>query len=147
MTKISGATSYHKRVFPALWFGFLVVFLFISILTKAPLLFLAGPVAMAVFGFVLFRRLVWDLADEVYDAGDHLVFRKGGLEQIVRLDEIVNIDSMQMSSPERISVLLRSPGPIGEELVFTPKAMGFRWTRKNPIATDLIERVDRARSA
>jgi hypothetical protein len=31
------------------------------------------PIAMSIFGFVLMRKLVWDLVDEVCDYGDYLL--------------------------------------------------------------------------
>jgi len=44
--------------------------------------------------------MVWDLADEVFDKGNELIFRKGGKEQRGNLREIINIDYAHMSSPE-----------------------------------------------
>jgi hypothetical protein len=146
MTKISGSTFYFKKLFPAIWFGFLAFFL----LAAAPasggesILFYIVPVAMAIFGYGFFKRLVWDLADEVYDAGDRLVFRKGGQEQIVRLDEITNIAYSHLHSPERITIHVRSPGLLGKELVFNPPMRSNPFS-KCPLVSDLIERVDKAR--
>ena len=144
MKKISGSTVYYKTLFPAFWFGFLAIFLTGSVIAGAPLLFFIAPIVMAVFGFFLFRRLVWDLADEVYDAGDYLVFRKGNQEQTVGLTDIINIDYSQMSSPERVTIHVRSEGPIGRELVFVPP-MRLKWFGRAPIVSELIDRVDRAR--
>ena len=31
------------------------------------------PCFMAVVGFVLFKKLLWDLVDEVHDGGDYLL--------------------------------------------------------------------------
>src|SRR5262245_38022862 len=146
MTKISGSTFYFKKVFPAIWFGFLAFFLVTAVPAaggEAPL-FLIVPVVMAIFGYVLFKKLVWDLADEVLDAGDRLVFRKGGQEQVVRLEDVINISHTPLHSPERITLHLRTPGPLGKELVFNPPL------RKNPFSKcplfyELMERVDKAR--
>ena len=146
MKKISGSTVYYKILFPAFWFGFLALFVVVSVIAKAPLLFFVVPIVMAAFGLFLFRRLVWDLADEVYDAGDYLVFRKGSLEQTVGLTEIINIGYSQMSSPERVTIHVRSDGPIGKELVFVPP-MRLHWLGRAPIVSELIDRVDQARHA
>ena len=100
---------------------------------------------MAIFGSVLFKKSVWELADEVYDNGDELVFIKGGNEQHVKLRDIINIGHTQFSSPVRIVVHVRSDGPIGNELAFNP-SIRFNLFKKSSLVRDLIERVDRARS-
>ena len=62
MTKISSkATFLYKRIFPIFWFGFLAVFLAISLFsgaTRDDWMFLVVPCVMAIFGFFLFRRLL-----------------------------------------------------------------------------------------
>ena len=68
MTKISSSmTRFHKRVFPVIWFGILGVVVTVALLagavTEAPVFFI-GPIAMAAFGFVIMKKLVWDLVDE-----------------------------------------------------------------------------------
>jgi hypothetical protein len=148
MKKISGSNVYFKKVFPTIWFGILA-FIFITSLTTGTIedsvMFIVMPVIMAVFGYFLFKKMIWDLADEVYDLGDELIFRKGNVEQRVHLRDIVNIDCAQMSSPERIVVNVRNEGPLGKELVFNPPLRLLPFTR-NPIIRELIERVDRARN-
>jgi len=146
MTKISGPTFFLKRVFPAFWFGLLALLVIVNLDGRTPVTFLIPLMALGGFGFVAFRNLVWDLADEVYDAGDHLVFRKGSQEQRVNLSEIVNIGYAAMSAPKRVTIYVRSGGPIGKELVFTPRTR-LGWFLKSPIVSDLIERVDHARRA
>jgi len=150
--QISGSTFYFKKLFPTFWFGFLafIVATSFSIGGKgdepafASLIFLAAPVFMAVFGYFLFKKLVWDLADKVYDHGDFLEFHRGGKVQRVPIDEIVNISFSQMSAPERVMIRTRSSGPIGNELVFMPPSRLIPFSR-SPLVDELIERVDRAR--
>ncbi|MCT8127414.1 hypothetical protein H1D31_15500 [Alishewanella sp. BS5-314] len=148
MKKISGSTFYFKRLFPTVWFGFLAFFIITAASSGAmseSFMFMVVPVFMAVFGFVFFKKLLWDLADEVYDEGDSLLFRKGGKEQRVYLKEIINISHTQMQSPEKVVIQLRSEGTIGKELAFNPP-MRFNLFSKNPMVNELIERVDRAKS-
>ena len=83
--------------------------------------------------------------DAVYDEGDSLLFRKGGKEQRVALKDIININYTHMNSPERVVVQTRTDGAIGKELVFNPP-MRFNPFSRNPIITELIERIDRARN-
>ena len=70
MTRISSSfTVFHKKVFPAIWFGFLALFLVTATLNgpaEKNLILLVFPVLMAVFGYFLMKKLVWDLVDEVY---------------------------------------------------------------------------------
>ena len=60
-------TKFYKKVLPTFWFGFLATFVTATVLsgaaTKEPI-FLVVPIAMSVFGFVLMRKLVWDLVDD-----------------------------------------------------------------------------------
>src|SRR5665213_1264584 len=86
MTRISSQmTRFYKYVFPVLWFGFLAAFLTIPIATgaiaKAPFLLLA-PLIMAIFGFFIFKRLIWNLADLVQDGGDFLMVKYRGYEAV-----------------------------------------------------------------
>ena len=64
----SPTTKFYKYGFPAIWFGFLGVFVVTGIASGVPRqapMFLIAPCVMAVFGFVLFKRMVWVLVDEV----------------------------------------------------------------------------------
>lgn len=145
----SGMTFAMKRLFPALWFGFLAVFLGVGIVSgtwrEAPL-FIIQPILMAAFGVFLFRKLVWDLADDVRDGGTFLLIRKGGLEERVLLSNVININVSQFSNPVRISLRLRAAGKLGDEVVFIPKTE-FRLNpfARNALAETLIRRVDDAR--
>ena len=148
MKKISGSTLYFKKLFPTVWFGFLAFFFITSLSSGAgneSIMFLIVPVIMAVFGYALFKKMVWDLADEVYDHGDVLEFRKNGKIQRVSLTDIINIDYTHMSSPERVVIHTRNEGEIGKELAFN-LPMRFNPLSKNPLVRELIERVDNAKN-
>lgn len=72
ITISSRMTKFHKKVFPTLWFGFLAIVVtatVVSGIAARDAMFLVVPIAMSVFGFVLMRKLVWDLVDEVSDHG------------------------------------------------------------------------------
>ena len=145
MTKISGSTVYFKRVFPAVWFGFLAFFILIGLISDSGGILKFGvPIFMGIFGYFLFKKLVWDLADEVYDCGNQLIFRKGNLEQTVALTEIINVNHSDMSSPERITLTVRNEGKLGTELTFTPP-IRFNPFSKSELVSELIRRIDEAR--
>ncbi len=105
------------------------------------------PVAMAVVGYVLFRRLLFDLVDEVWDDGDTLIVKNAGVEERVPLKSIINIGYSLLTNPERVTLTLRDAGPFGKEITFMPlpRPFSFRWPSRNPIIDELIERVDQAR--
>jgi hypothetical protein len=153
MKRISSKrTVFYKRVFPVLWFGFLAFFVLADLLAsrrthvEAVPMFLV-PVVMAVIGYVLFRRLLFDLVDEVWDDGDALIVKNAGVEERVPLKSIINIGYSLLTNPQRVTLTLREAGPFGKEITFMPqsRALSFRWLSRNPIIDELIERVDQAR--
>src|SRR5450432_334273 len=103
----SGSTFFLKRVFPALWLGIIASALVVMIGTgaaqKVPAA-LVGPVFMLVLGFFIFRKLLWDLADEVRDGGDFLVVRRGSIEERIALADISNVSMTQLVNPQRLSL-------------------------------------------
>ena len=150
----SGQTFFVKRLFPVFWFGMIAVFLLTSIVEAmqdpghfVPMSLFA-PIVMLLFGWLLFWIFVWDLADMVDDYGDYLRVRRGGVEERVPLTNVVNVSMIQFTNPARLSLRLRTPCKFGDEIVFIPKRVpGIRLNpfARNPVAEDLIQRVERAR--
>ena len=146
-------TFFVKRVFPLLWFGGLTLFLATALTAglharaKPPLVFFVVPFLMFGLGFWLMRRLVFDLADAVYDDGDALRVRFRGEEERIPLANIINISYSGLTNPPRATLTLRQPGMFGKEVTFSPvqKIFGPLLRTTNPIVSDLIERADAAR--
>jgi len=151
MSRISSRwTFYYKWIFPTFWFGFIAVFAVTSLLEgqhEPDLVFYLAPVVMAIFGFVLMKKLVWDLVDEVYDCGDSLLVKRRGEEERILLSNIINVNVSSNTNPARITLRLDKPGRRGYEIAFSPESRGFNVNlfAKNRIGEDLIVRVDRAR--
>jgi hypothetical protein len=150
VTKISSrSTIFNKRIFPVIWFGFLLFFVLITSLgaTKKDFMFLVGPFLMAVLAFFLMKKLFWDLADEVYDCGDSLLIRNRGEEERVSLSNIMNVSISPVMNPPRVTLRLVTPSKFGNEVAFLP-IVGFTLNpfAKNQVVEDLIVRVDQARS-
>ena len=145
----STRTFFVKRIFPAVWLGGVLLFLAASLLGgfyRRDHISLVVPIVMLVFGFFMFKKLVWILADEVRDGGDFLVVRRGSVEDRVQLSDIMNVSMSQFTNPPRLSLRLRKPGKFGDEIVFSPsRTSAFNPFARNAIAEDLIQRVDRAR--
>lgn len=102
----SGGTLFYKWLFSMAWFGMLAIFtgmMFPAYRSGGvPIFIFLMPVAMGVFGFYLFKKLMWPVADEVMDAGDALVVRFGRNEERVPLANIMNVSYawMMMAIPE-----------------------------------------------
>ncbi|HYC54400.1 MAG TPA: hypothetical protein VEL28_05635 [Candidatus Binatia bacterium] len=146
----SRSTVVNKKIVPALWFIFLAVFVITGIVrgkaTENPA-FLLIPTLMAVAGFVTTRKLVWDLADEVFDYGDHLLVRKGNEQERIALSNVINVSISSLINPPRITLRLATPGRFGNEVAFSP-SVGLRINpfAKIAVGEDLIARVDEARA-
>jgi len=92
MKQISSAsTLLLKRLLPVLVVGVplaaLCVALGSGVWRQRPLLVLM-PLLAGTVGAIVSKLLVADLADEVYDCGDHLIVKRGGREQPLPLAEI-----------------------------------------------------------
>jgi hypothetical protein len=152
----SGSLFLLKRVFPIVWFGFLAFMAFMTVIPALMageprgLVFFIVPVIMAILGYTILRRFVWDLVDEVYDHGDYLVVRNRGDEARIDLADVMNVSVSTFVNPPRITLRLARPSRFGTEISFAP-ARPFSLNPlahlgKNEVAESLIVRVDQARS-
>ncbi|HET9835920.1 MAG TPA: hypothetical protein VFP88_06225 [Rhodanobacteraceae bacterium] len=151
METISSAqTSFTKRIFPVLWIGMLALLVVIAIAgngwRQQPMM-LVAPLIMVVIGALMFRKLIWNLADEVQDGGSYLLVRRGNIEERVQLANVMNVSFSMFSNPRRLTLRLRTPGKLGDEISFIPRMpfFGFNPFARNPVFENLIARVDRAR--
>lgn len=101
---------------------------------------------MAGFGYLLMKNLLFDLADEVWDVGSHLVVKNRGAEQAVALQDVVNVSYTVASSPNRVTLTLRGATPFGKEISFAAPIVWIPFA-KSPIIEDLIRRIDVARGS
>lgn len=152
MKRISSRwTFFNKRVFPVIWYGLIAIFILTSGLLNGKdggefkVMFLVMPILMAGFGYFLMKRLVFDLVDEAWDAGDYLILKNKGIEETVRLDNIMNVSSTMLVNPPRVTLTLRTPGRLGKEITFSPPP-SMNPFKKSPIVEELIQRVDAARN-
>ena len=150
MRRISSRlTFFTKRVLPAAWFSFLA-YVVVAMLTSDSsagsrafvLLILA---AIAAFGYIVMKKLVLDVVDEVWDAGHELMIRDKGVEDHIPLSAIMNISYVTVTNPPRVTLSLRQPALLGKEITFLAPSRLIPFAR-SPIVDDLIRRVDVARS-
>ena len=151
MKKLSAKSTFNKIIFPTVWFGFILIALYFTVFT--PKGFQVFPfiaiIGMAVFGFYLFKHMVWDLVDEAWESSDQLIFKKGKVTESIEFSNIKNISYTHLSNPERVTISLREPGKLGSEISFTPKRKNhiISLYGKNKLVMDLIDRVDYARKS
>jgi hypothetical protein len=152
MRRISSRFTYlHKRVFPVVWFGFLLLFLGISIFAAprsteplSNLPFFIIPIAGMVVGYFLMKKLLFDLVDEVWDDGDTLLVKNRGVEARIALADIKNVGYSQWTNPPRVTLSLRQPTVFGDQVTFSTPVRLVPFTT-NPIINELIDRIDAAR--
>ena len=151
MRRISSKTTFfNKRVFPAIWFGFLIVFVGLSVFAAAqrnstpPVPILIIPAIMAVGGYFIMKRLVFDLVDEVWEDGDSLIVKNRGEEQRIALSDIKNVSYSPYMNPPRVTLSLRRPTAFGEQITFAAPVRFIPFAT-SPLINDLIDRVDAAR--
>jgi len=152
MNRISSQTTwFSKYVFPVIWFSFVGFFLLTILFTNKsqggpPFLVMIGPILMGVFGYFMMKKMVWDLADEVFDDGDSLLVRVGSEQQRIPLASIINVSYAYMMNPARVTLTLRGSGQFGHEISFAARTSWVPFVRR-PEIVDLIRRVDEARQA
>ena len=139
------------RVFPVVWFGALAVMFAVGVRgmaagEKVQFQVVLAPVVMAVCGYLLMSKKLFDLADEVWDAGDYLVVRNAGREDRVALRDIIDVQYSGAFNPQRVTLTVRQPSRIGKKIAFAPpKAWIPFWRSK--VVKDLMRRVESAKGA
>ena len=151
MRRISSQwTFFYKFIFPLIWFGLIIVFLIVAVVVPTrsgqalPIPALIVPIIMGVIGYSLMKKMIFDLADEVWDDGKALVVKKSGQEERIALSDIKNVNYSTMTSPPRVVLSLRRPSVFGDQVAFCAP-IRFIPFATSPIIDDLIERIDVAR--
>jgi hypothetical protein len=150
MRRISSRmTFFYKRVFPAIWFGLPLLFIAVLLIagkSQDPIAFILMPMVMMVAGYYFMKKLLFDLVDEVLDAGDALIVRNGDREERIALSDITNVGYAQFMNPPRVTLSLRKPGLFGNRVSFCAPVRLLPLA-SSPIVDELIERIDARRRA
>jgi hypothetical protein len=151
MRRISSrATFYGKRIMPLVTVGILIasIALPLSRGLRAGQYLPLMPVVIGIiiFGMIFFfiwKKTVFELVDEVWDAGDALIIKNKRQEERVALSDIVNV-SYQPIGGQRVTLLLRRPSVFGDRIHFCPplRVLSFLGS---PVIDDLIQRIDAKR--
>jgi hypothetical protein len=147
MRRISSKLTYfYKRVFPALWFGAIALTVAAVVVASGqlpPLPFLIVPGAIALFGYFVMDKLVFDLVDEVLDDKEALIIKNGRAHERVDLRDVVGVGFMRFANPPRITLHLRKKTSLGSRVSFCAP-MRIALHSASPIAKELAERIDRS---
>jgi hypothetical protein len=152
MRRISSRMTFvNKRVFPTFWFGLVVLFVTVPLVlsvirgTAPPPLAAFIVAALLIAGSCfLMKRLIFILADEVWDDGNALVIKKSGRRERVALSDIKTVSYSPLANPPRVTLSLLRPTAFGDEIIFNGP-MRFSPLGACPVIQGLIDRVDRAR--
>lgn len=157
MKKISNSVFFIKKIFPIFWFGFIGLFLLISLgaalFGDEPkqgrfffLPFFIMPVFMGVFGYFIMKKLLFNLVDEVYDCSTYLLVKNKGQEDKIMLVDILNINTIFFSNPPQSKLTLVKPCIFGKEISFLPiNKLIYNPFKNSPVIDDLIIRIDQAK--
>jgi hypothetical protein len=151
MRRISSRTTFvYKRILPLLFFGIVSLFIAFVIVgglrsgQNPPLPVLIVPVLAAAFIYFVMKRLIFDLVDEVLDAGDALIVRNRGQEDRIALSDITNVNYTPLVSPPRVTLSLRRASVFGAEVTFCAPTRFVPFS-SSPVINELIQRIDAAR--
>lgn len=151
MIRISSrATFFYKRIFPVLWFAFVLTFFpYIGLVRyshHAPpdvfaiLPFALPPLLMAAYGYWWMRTHLFNVADEVLDAGSALVVRRGGQEERIVFSDIKNIRYEPASKfPANVTLSMRRATVFGDNITFYAPTGGSSASRR--VFDDLTDRA------
>jgi hypothetical protein len=134
----------HKRILPV---GVGVVFLLVFVgavfgAVRANQPALAFFPLLATVWFFIWWYVIHPLADLVWLDESDLVVRKGGLEERVPLSGVEKVEQSYFTNPERLTLHLAAPGPLGDKIVFLPPIRYFRMPfSTHPLAEELRDLV------
>jgi hypothetical protein len=148
-------TRFYKKSFPVIWFGLMlliaaeILYLYLYADNKPPVLVMIIPLEMAVIGLMAMKMLLWNLADEVWDAGDRLTVVKGKDRRDIALSSILNVSHSTFTNPAHVRLTLKGANRDFDEVVFCPvtRPRDLFDPMHNSIAQDLLRRIHGAKGA
>jgi hypothetical protein len=148
MPQLSAGHMYlAKWLLPILTFTGVAIWTIASNLSHTRMDFISRGFALCILGsFLIYflKRDIWGLADQVLDGGDYLLVRRGGKQERVLLNNVVNVDVTHQFNVAKIVLRFRTPTAFGEKIAFYPK-VSHRLGGRNDIADDLADRIARIR--
>jgi hypothetical protein len=114
------------KVFDVVWLSFMTVWTFVAVVASIMSHLALGVIAVgagAFFWAIGFHSLRgdWRLADEVFDAGDTLLVRKGSAEARIAFSDIRSIDERKFTRSPRVLLNMIQPNLMGSQISFIPR--------------------------
>ncbi len=106
---------------------------------------LAGPLLLLGACGVFHALLVWNLADEVFDHGDHLRIVRRGREARVPMASVSAVRISLDHRPRRIVLELAVQTPLGNGLAFIPGGGPGRLASPTELGQSILRRAQQAR--
>jgi hypothetical protein len=118
--RISSSMSYHlKRTIPLLILGALSAALAAALLNRPRVIETVMVFAVAlVAGASLIYWFMRDVLDEVFDDGDRLLVRNGGVEETMLLRDVASVSALRNRTLVRVTLVMAAPEKFGGKIVF-----------------------------
>jgi len=100
----------------------------------------------AIILFVVFKKRMWSLADEVLDGGTYFIVRSGARNVTINLENITNVEAEGGFGATTVRFRLAIPCELGDVVSFLAKSTSRNPFAVNTIVEDLMSRVNRAHS-
>lgn len=154
MTLISSrATRFYKRVVPCLGLGAVVISAAVLVVDGAArgvLRQLAPVLALlllvGVFIYVMMRRYLFGLVDEVWDCGESLVVRNKGREERIAWADCAGVSCTRFVNPPNVRLMLRRESEFGNQIAFMPPLKMLE-IGQPPIVEELRRKIEAAARA
>jgi hypothetical protein len=150
----SRSTFLFKRIFPILSLAIPLIFcpyIGLIVASRPPNAFpivscLVLPLLLAAFGYWGMKKSVFNVADEVLDAGNALVVRRGGQEERIAFSDIKNVSykPQTRSWPANVTLSMERPTAFGDSISFLAPTDSTA-CGGHTIVADLTGRADAAR--
>lgn len=151
MRRISAqSTLRYKRLFPPIFLSGWILFAGLPAIFGSnqaepiPYFNYIFPAFTAYVSFIIMKKYIFTLVDEVWDDGNALVVRNRGQEERIALRDIKDINCSSNVNWPRATLMLQRPTVFGDKITFAVP-VHFMPSATSPIIKDLIERVDAAR--
>ena len=149
MRRISTFSSrFTKRYLP--WLALLGISLAVGInVARTGISSNVEGIALVVVAALFIGLYRWslgsELADEVFDLGEHLLIRRGATKIRVPLSSIEKVDGTALVNPEVVTLYLSHRTELGKLISFIPSGLGTGLPVPHRLAAELMARAQAER--
>jgi len=141
---ISYPVTRYDRNFARFWLGAIgLVFVFGLFADEFSFFGLIVCAIMLGFGSHYFNKTVWSVVAEVWDCGSYLKVVSSDKQQIIKIDEISDIELTYPNHLHLITIKTKVSGPFGKVITFRAVS-GYPWFRPPKLLSELQKRMKNA---